>query len=143
MKPELDEATFQALTAHSDEGNRWCDEAQYARALPHYQKALQLIPRPLEDWEASTWVLTAIADCLFLMGEHAQAAVHLKQVLGCPGAWGNAFIHLRLGQTALKLGQEDLAKEHLARAYMGGGGELFEDEAPEYLHFLRRFMKDI
>ena len=143
VKAELDEATFQALTRLSEEGNNWFEEGKYPEALEHYRRALQMIPKPLEEWEASTWVLAGIADCLFLMRDYDQAAVYLEQVLGCPGAFGNEFIHLRIGQTALERGEEALAKEHLARAYMGGGQEIFEGEDPKYLHFLRRFMKGI
>jgi hypothetical protein len=41
------------------------------------------------------------------------------------------------------LGDEYRASNELARAYMGGGPEIFENEDPKYLTFLRRFMQGI
>lgn len=54
----------------------------------------------------------------------------------CPGAIGNPFIHLRLGQAQLELGNTDRAADELMRAYMGGGLEIFAMEDERYLDFL-------
>lgn len=54
----------------------------------------------------------------------------------CPGAVGNPFLHLRLGQVLLDLGDEAGAADELMRAYMGGGAEIFSLEEPRYLAFL-------
>lgn len=56
-----------------------------------------------------------------------------------PDGLGNPFIHLRLGQCALELGDEDQAKDELIRAYMGDGPGIFEEEEPKYFEFLKRF----
>lgn len=55
----------------------------------------------------------------------------------CPDALGNPFLHLRLGQAQLNLGNEDRAADELMRAYMGGGPEVFEIEDGRYLAFLK------
>jgi hypothetical protein len=52
-------------------------------------------------------------------------------------ATGNPFLHLRLGQCRFELGDLDRAADELARAYMGDGEDVFEDEAPKYLAFLK------
>ena len=46
------------------------------------------------------------------------------------------FIHLRLGQCELELGNRERAVDELARAYKGGGEELFSGEDPKYLGLL-------
>ena len=59
----------------------------------------------------------------------------------CPGAIGNPFIHLRLGQAQFELKNLGRAKDDLARAYMGGGDEIFKDEDRKYLHFIKEILR--
>lgn len=53
-----------------------------------------------------------------------------------PGGVGNPFLHLRLGEIALELGDEARAADELIRAYAVGGPEAFQSEDPKYLRFL-------
>jgi len=140
---ELDPARYERITELSGQGNEAFEDERFEEAVEEYEKALALIPEPWTDWEASTWVLTALGDCHYLLDNHAEALAHLVQAVRCPGGLGNPFIHLRLGQVQYELGNEDRAKDELARAYMGGGPEIFETEDPKYLTFLRRFMMGI
>jgi hypothetical protein len=55
----------------------------------------------------------------------------------CPGAIGNPFLHLRRGQILLDQGENDAAADELMRAYMAEGADIFADEDPRYLSFLR------
>jgi hypothetical protein len=55
----------------------------------------------------------------------------------CPGGLGNPFLHLRFGQILFESGDHDLAADELIRAYMGAGDEIFENEDPKYLNFLK------
>lgn len=61
----------------------------------------------------------------------------LSFAMRCPDAMGNPFLHLRLGQCQFELAALDRAADELARAYMGGGPELFSQEDPKYLAFLK------
>jgi hypothetical protein len=58
----------------------------------------------------------------------------------CPGAIGNPFLHLRLGQCQFELGNLDRAGDELARAYMGAGNEIFVG-AEKYFEFLKTRLK--
>jgi tetratricopeptide (TPR) repeat protein len=137
---ELDPDRYERITELSERGNQAFEDDRYEEAIEEYSRALALIPEPLEDWEAATWVLTGLGDCYYLLESHGEALSHLVRAVRCPGGLGNPFIHLRLGQVQYELGNEDRAKDELARAYMGGGPEIFEGEDPKYLTFLRRFM---
>jgi hypothetical protein len=55
----------------------------------------------------------------------------------CADAIGNAFLHLRLGQSQFELGSLDRAADELARAYMAAGREIFDSDDEKYLAFLR------
>ena len=61
----------------------------------------------------------------------------------CVDGSGNPYIHLRVRQTQLELGNHEGAKENLARAYMAGGPELSGREDAKYLEFLRQHMDGI
>jgi tetratricopeptide (TPR) repeat protein len=135
-----DELTNQMVTL-KEEGDKVANKGNYQQAIEFYQKAYNLLPEPREKWEATTWILGIIGDAYFLNREYAKAFEVLNLVLLSPGAIGNPFIHLRLGQCALELKHEDRAKDELMRAYMGAGEEIFLYDHPKYLEFLARYAK--
>ncbi len=140
----MDDALHARIVALTDQGNDLCEEHEdYRAAIKVYQQALALIPEPIEDWEAATWVLVALGDCYFLLDEFSEARIYLSRAMYCPGAIGTGFVHLRLGQVQYELNNEARAKDELARAYMLDGEEAFEYEDPKYLIFLRQFMRGI
>ena len=97
---------------------RYGGEARYDQAVAAYNQTLKLIPEPATDWNASIWVLAAIADACFLGGYYTSAVEALEHVTRCPSAVGNPFLHLRLGQCYFEKGALDRAADQLARAYM-------------------------
>ena len=109
----------------------------FAEALDSYWAAWDLLPAEKTDWEAATWILAAIGDANFLGGDFVAGRDNLSQAMRCPGALGNPFLHLRLGECQFELNVLDRAADELMRAYMGGGLEIFEPEDPKYLLFLR------
>lgn len=140
---ELDDDLYARVVALTDQGNDLCERDQYEPARERFRQALELLPPPIEQWEAGLWLLVALGDAEFLLGHVEAALSHFKHAMQCPDALGNPFIHLRLGQCRFELGELDQAADELARAYMGGGPELFEDEPPRYLDFLRTRMRGI
>lgn len=144
MTDELDDALHARIVQLTDTGNRICEEGGDLRAaIAAYQDALDLLPPPVERWEAASWILTALGDCHFLLGEHVRAHELLTRAMRVPGALGTGFIHLRLGQVQLELGNTARAADELARAYMAEGRELFADEDPKYYAFLRTRMRGL
>jgi hypothetical protein len=95
-----------------------------------------LLPEPKQNWGASTWILTAIGDANFFGSDFEAGRDNLSNAMQCPGAIGNPYIHLRLGQCEFELGNLDRAADELIRAYMGGGTELFAEDDGKYLAFL-------
>jgi tetratricopeptide (TPR) repeat protein len=109
--------------------------------LRKYHRAWRLLPEPKEKWEAATWILSAIGDAHFGSGDYQHAISALTNALSCPDGLGNPFIHLRLGESYLELGDTLKAQDELARAYMGSGNGIFEHENPKYLAFLQSVLK--
>ncbi len=138
---ELDDAVYTEIITLSETGNALFQMGKYWDACEKFVTALDLLPEPITDWEASTWLLTAIADANFQMSEFEYARNALYDAMHCPHAVGNPFIHLRLGQCEFELNNLTRAQEELTRAYMGAGKELFTDEHPKYWAYVTTFLK--
>lgn len=119
------------------DGDALAERRLYEEAITTYNRAWSLVPAPQTDWEASTWVLAAIGDACFLGGFFTSGTEALEYAMHCPGGHGNPFLHLRLGQCALERGQDAVASDHLARAYMLEGKEIFALDDPKYFAFLQ------
>lgn len=130
-------AIHEEVTRLSADADLLVEEEEYGEAVAKYIEALELVPEPRTQWEASTWLLTAIGDACFLAGAYPQARNALSDAMLCPDAIGNPFIHLRLGQAQLELGNEARAADELARAYLKEGVAIFQDEDPKYLAFVK------
>ncbi len=138
---ELTEEVHASISSLCEAGDAYAEAGKYDLALEKYREAFALLPPPFEKWEAATWILTAIGDALFRKGDYARAQETIQEAMHCPGAIGNPFIHLRLGQAQFELMNIERAKDELARAYMGGGDEIFKDEDPKYLHFIKEILR--
>lgn len=134
---ELDDELYERIMALTDSGNAKSDAGRHREALADFERALALIPEPIEDWEASTWTLTALGDCCFLLGDYEGALGHLERALDCPDIPGSEFLMLRLGQALYETGDEAGAREVLKQAWKLGGKDLFEGEDGKYLTLAR------
>lgn len=134
---ELNTAVHEKVKALCAKGDQLAEARAFEDAVAEYNKAWALVPDPKNDWNASTWILAAIADACFLGGYKTSAMEALQYAMTCPGAVGNPFLHLRYGQVLFDLGEMDHAVDELTRAYMGGGEEIFASEDPRYHEFLK------
>jgi tetratricopeptide (TPR) repeat protein len=132
---ELPKDIADRLDRLSGVGNDSLARGDYRSAYAYFSEMWSLLPEPKTDWNASTWILTSLGDVCFQGGKFDAARQNLEAAILCPNAIGNPFIHLRLGQTYYELGLLDAAANELMRAYMGGGREIFSDDA-KYLEFL-------
>ncbi|PTL85066.1 M48 family metallopeptidase [Vitiosangium sp. GDMCC 1.1324] len=110
---------------------------ELASALLKFREALALIPRPVEEHDEALEILRAIGDTCFRLGRFSEGKYALQGAVRSSGGLGSPFIHLRLGQCELELGNRERAEEELSRALQGGGEALFSGEAPKYLAFVK------
>jgi tetratricopeptide (TPR) repeat protein len=141
--PELPDSTHEEITRLCAIGDEQADRQAYPGALASYWAAWDLLPEPKTQWKAATWILVAIGDANFLNADYVAGRDNLSTAMRCPEAIGNPFIHFRLGQCQLELGNLDRAADELMRAYMGDGRKLFDEEDPKYLRFLSSRARDI
>ncbi|MCA8912310.1 MAG: tetratricopeptide repeat protein [Planctomycetes bacterium] len=133
----LGDDVHNAILALCKKGDELAEDGRLNDAVETYEEAYALLPEPKTDWEASTWILGAIGDMLYQVEQFEDARSALLIAMHCPNAIGNPFLHLRLGQVQYELGDQERAGDELARAYMAEGIEIFSDEDPKYLEFLR------
>jgi tetratricopeptide (TPR) repeat protein len=138
---DLPDAVHSEITRLSEEGNQLLEAGEYAKARLRWQRAWDLLPEPRDSWEAATWLLTSIGDSYYSEQRFTDALVPLQQAVFCPNGLGNPYIHLRLGQVQFELGNIDRAKDELARAFIGGGDEVFEGDDPKYWRFIREILR--
>ncbi len=112
----------------------------YKKALKMYRFALSLLPSPFYEHDLSTSILSAIGDVYWVQSDFDKAREVFSDVLLCPGAAASEYIRLRRGQIYFELGDMKKAKTELACAYMNGGEEVFYDEEPKYLEYIKRFL---
>lgn len=141
MPDELSDELHAEIKRLCERGDQLADDGDFQAAVKTYEEAFEQLPQPWSQWEAATWILVAMADAFFRWGNYAEARSALRDALHCPDALGNPFIHLRLGQSQMEIGEIERAKDELTRAYMGGGREIFEDEDPKYFDFLKTFLR--
>lgn len=139
---ELDDRTFERIRSFCVAGDDLLDEGRTDEALEAYWSAWNLLPEPRTSWEAATWILAAIGDVNFRQGRFEAGRDSLLIAMGCPEAIGNPFLHLRLGQCQLELGETERAADELAQAFRLESEDLFEDEDPKYLEFVRSRLKE-
>jgi tetratricopeptide (TPR) repeat protein len=123
------------------QGDQLAKRRRYPAALKLYWQAWDLLPEPKTDWDAATWILAAIGDANFLSGDFKAGRDNLSNVMRCPNALGNPFLHLRLGQCYFELHNMGMAADELTRALMGGGEEIFQKHNPKYWAFLKTRLK--
>jgi tetratricopeptide (TPR) repeat protein len=125
----------------AEEGERQMASGDLRGAFRSLYEALNLLPEPRQQWNAAGWLLVGMGECAFRLGQWEAAVGPLQDAMICPGTLGNPWVHLRLGQVRYELDEKDRAADELARAYMGGGREVFEGEDPKYFGLVERVLK--
>jgi len=118
-------------------GDHFAGMEQYDDAIEKYGAAWDLLPTPRNQWPAATWILMSAGDAHFRLKEFGEAADLLVDALDYPDGDANPFLYLRLGQCLLEVGQLDDASNALEEAFRRGGEELFADEDPKYIGFVK------
>ena len=99
-----------------------------------------MVPEDKVNWEASTWILGAVGELQFRHQKFDKALDSYLHAVQCPNGLGNPYIHLRIGEAQYELGNMAGAGDNLTRAYMGAGEDIFKDEDPKYLAYLKTIL---
>ena len=123
---ELPDALYDQVTRLSELGNEHADDRQFDFAINCWRDALNLLPAPVEQWDAASWLHASIGDAAWQAGRPKATKEAMFDALNCAGGVENPFIHFRLGQAAERLGERDLAVQSYMKAYMLDGTDIFD-----------------
>ncbi|MEO1235337.1 MAG: hypothetical protein AAFX76_00970 [Planctomycetota bacterium] len=133
----LDTEVHQQIVELCREGDELLEGQALDMALDKYKQALALIPEPKYEYSAAMWIYTAIGDAYFYMTQYDEADEHFHKAVFSTEGLGNPYIHLRLGQCRYEMNDFDRAADELMRAYIGDAEEVFREQDPKYLAFLK------
>jgi len=130
---ELPADIYEKLTALAEQGDAYEEQEDFAQALASYNEALALLPEPKIEWEAATWLYTAIGDAHINQQDWDEALTAFEQALASPEGTENPYIWFSLGQIFFEKGDLEQAKVHFTKAHELDGDDIFRDENPAYL----------
>lgn len=109
------------------EGARQLAARDWRAALETFRGALAVMPEPLEAWNASGWLLVAMAEAAIGAGDFRTALAPIGHATACPGTLGNPWVEFRLGQVRCMLGDlRGVADLERAVTALAGQAEQFE-----------------
>ncbi len=132
---ELNSLLYSKIVSLTDEGNNLMDNGFFDSALTKFKNALELIPNPKINWDASYWIYTAIGDAYFCKNEFILALDYFYQSENYAYSRHNPFIQLRIGQCLFEKNDMNSARQYFIRAFSLAGNNIFEDEDPKYIDF--------
>ena len=118
-----DRNTSMSLSAESaqqieelcNQGYQLYDQQSYEAALRVFYQAWLILPKPQSQYQQAAWVLTAIGDSYYKIGNFKQSIEALNSALHCPGGQ-LAFIHTRLAQAYYETADKNSAAEALSKS---------------------------
>ena len=134
---ELNDLVYKKIVKLSEQGDELADNFKYDKAILKYEQALNLLPKPIYNWEAATWLLTALGDGYYLNDKYETSLNYFLEAEKCPDGLDNPFIYVRIGECFYELNNFKQAQDYLIRAYMLDGEEVFSDADPKYLNYIK------
>ncbi len=134
---ELSENLYAKIIALSEEADEMFESGLIEKSIELNVKALSLVPVPKEEWEATTWLATAIGDGFYELGGLENANTYYELSYKSPGGIENPYVNFCLGQINYDFRRFDKSQEFFMRAYMLGGYEVFEGEDPKYFETIK------
>lgn len=126
VEETLDDSLHATMTEHYQAGMALLDENRPAEGADSLRKALTLLPKPIERWDAAGQILILLGDAHISLKKYEQAREELRQAILILGP-ENPYLHLLRGVAAYELGDLKQAEEELTIAYASEGKEFFEE----------------
>ena len=133
--PYTDDEVFDRIEILAEQGEAYIKRGKYRSALQKFWKAYELLPEPKTQYPSGTWLLTAIGDLNFIVGNFLAGKKNLTKAKTFPAGKNNGFINFRLAQCLFELGNKAEAITEFEKAVKLEDMSLFEDENPKYRTF--------
>ena len=133
---ELKDEIYNNILELTETGDEYYEEGELKKAEKAYLEALELLPEPKYDWEAGTWIYTALGDVYLEEQDYLKAKEVLYDALNCLNSQ-NPYIYYNLGIALFELDEKDKAQDFFMRAYMLDGETLFLDGEDKYFESIK------
>jgi tetratricopeptide (TPR) repeat protein len=134
---ELDDKVYDQIVNLIEEGDELLGDGDVNEAIEKYSKGLTLLPDPKNEWEASTYIYTALGDCYFIQKKYRDALTVFESAYNSPDGDENPYICLMIGESYFELNDKEKAKEFLLKALELEGEEIFDDEDEKYFELIK------
>lgn len=138
----LEEDIYNKVKGLCDEADKHILICEFGQAIEKYNKALDLFPDDIEEYEESIIIYVSIGDAYSLAGEYKKAKNYFYDALDCPGGIANPYILFRLAECLYECNEKDKSREYFIRTYMMDGLNLFEKNDKKYLGFIKKFINE-
>lgn len=105
--------------------DKYSCKGEFEKSISCYEKMIELLPEPKEDWEAYEWAKASLGDTYYILKDYNSALQEFQEAIGYTD---NPFVFLRYGQCCYLTGDYETAKKYLSMALDFGGEEVFETE---------------
>lgn len=139
---ELSESLHREVRQLGELADSLIEQERYENAIAKFEEAKDLLPEPKTQWDAFSWLMAGIGDAYFLSQQWEKAKEHFLESAQDVESLSNPFIQIRLGQCFFELDDRPKALDHLMRAYMMEGLDIFEEEPKHYYEFLQANIKE-
>ena len=136
----LADNVYEEITKLCSKGDLEAENGEYSKAITYYRQALEKVPDPKTDWEASAWIYAALGDACWFMGDYETAKDYFYDAYNCSDG-ANPFILLRLGQALAECDANEKAREFLLRAYVLMP-EVFEGEDDKHYNIIKDLIEN-
>ncbi|ACZ07321.1 Predicted O-linked N-acetylglucosamine transferase, SPINDLY family [Sebaldella termitidis] len=133
---ELKDEIYNNILELTETGDEYYEEGELKKAEKAYLEALELLSEPKYDWEAGTWIYTALGDVYLEEQDYLKAKEVLYDALNCPNSQ-NPYIYYNLGIALFELDEKDKAQDFFMRVYMLDGETLFLDGEDKYFESIK------
>lgn len=137
---ELPDGIRQAVFEHCHNGKKLEQIGQDDEALDQYATAWELLPNPKNQWQAAISILIAAVDVFFKKRDFVVAREILKEFVESTAVEINPFIAMRYGQSLFETEDFEAAFDVLEAISRTNGEDLFVNEDPKYLEFVKTQM---
>jgi tetratricopeptide (TPR) repeat protein len=134
---ELDNKVYEQILELSKNGEDFLEDGDLQRAILSFTKAIDLLPEPKSEWDASEWLHAHLGDAYYELGKFGDSLSCFQEARNA-GDEGdpNPYILLRMGACLFRLGDKEQAAQYLIQAFMLEGERIFSEEPDDITAFL-------
>lgn len=132
----MEDYIYDKIVELSRIGDSFVDSGRFDAAIEKYEAAVNLLPEPVEQWEATGWLYAAIGDAYMFKKNYEKALNWFFDAQNVSDV-GNPFLLLRIGECSFEINDIEKAKSCLLQAYMLEGERIFEDEPAKYFNVIK------